>query len=72
MPSKGDTWVLWERGLRAPTITTLHNRGSPPSLTDRETKQQLATVRKLADDEHGLTLDVLAKIYPLTVQKGGG
>ncbi len=65
-------YALWERGLRTPTFSVIENRGAPPALTERETREKLGSPVALREGDERLPLAVLERLYPCPAQEGEG
>jgi hypothetical protein len=58
-------FALWQRGLKGPSISLLHNRGEgAPALNETERLRKLGDPIRLKEGEEKLSLDCLARLYP--------
>ena len=57
-------FVLWERGLRGPTLSLIKTRGEPPRLSEREIKHKIGEPIEVHHNFMNYTLSNLARIYP--------
>ena len=62
------SYVIWTRGLRGPELSVLATRGNAPELNEYERRFVITPPIPLPPDHAGLSLDVLASIYPAPFQ----
>lgn len=60
-----ESYVLWQAGLRGPTIAVLNNRGNPPTLTERETSTKVHGPIPMRDGDEAYPLRTIERLYPM-------
>lgn len=58
-------FALWQRGLRGPEFTVLHQNGERPLLSSYEIAHKLGAPVKIAPKHEGLSIEDLRRLYSL-------